>query len=101
MKSKGSAAILNTFGSLNHRILEFGTKRGLIVRAEDEFKPLFFIIPPNSYLKSFWNIIVMVLLVYTATYAPYRMAFIDTISTSVFVFETFIDILFGIDLLVN
>lgn len=30
MKSKGSGAILKTFGMLNHRILDFGTKRGII-----------------------------------------------------------------------
>jgi hypothetical protein len=43
----------------------------------------------------------MILLIYTASYAPYRMAFIDSVSSSVFIFETLIDILFAIDLLVN
>ena len=43
----------------------------------------------------------MILLVYTASYAPLRMAFIDEVSPSVFIFETFIDILFAIDLAVN
>lgn len=94
LKTKGSSGVLKTFGALNQRILEFGTKRGIILRKEDIFKPFWFIIGPNSYFKKFWNIIVMVLLVYTASYAPYRMAFIEDVSADVFIFETLIDSLF-------
>ena len=101
LRSKGSGAILKTFNALNIKILEFGTKRGLIIRKEDEFHPLWFIIKPSSLLKRIWNVIVMMLLVYTATYAPYRMAFIENISTGLYAFETMIDVLFFIDLLVN
>ena len=101
LKAKGSAGILKTFNDLNHQILQYGTKRGLIVNKDEEFKPLWFIITPNSYLKKVWNIVVMILLVYTASYAPFRMAFIDDVSTSVFIFESFIDLLFFIDLCVN
>jgi hypothetical protein len=101
LKAKGSAVILKTFEDLNHRILQFGTKRGIIKRKEDEFKPLWFIISPESWFKKIWNIVVMVLLVYTASYAPYRMAFIDNVTLEAFIFETFIDALFFIDLWVN
>ena len=101
LRSKGSATVLKTFDALNTRILEYGTKRGLIVRKEDEFRPFWFIIKPSWFLKRIWNIIVFLLLIYTATYAPYRMAFIENISTELYVFETMIDVLFFIDLLVN
>lgn len=48
LKARGSATILSTFESLNHRILEFGTKRGIIKSDEEEIKPRWFIIMPNS-----------------------------------------------------
>lgn len=101
LKAKGAAGILKTFNGLNHRILEFGTKRGILKRKEDEFMPYWFIIETNSTFKNIWNIVVMILLIYTATYAPYRMAFIEEVSLSIFIFESFIDFLFFMDLCVN
>ena len=43
----------------------------------------------------------MILLVYTASYAPFRMAFIQEVSSTVFILESFIDTLFVIDLIIN
>jgi hypothetical protein len=34
---------------------------------------------PNSKLKGFWNLILAMLLIYTATVMPWRMAFIDSV----------------------
>ena len=47
---------------------------------EEEIKPLPFILMPESKLKTFWNIIVAILLIYTATFVPYRTAFIEEVS---------------------
>lgn len=101
LKANGASSILNTFNSLNHQILELGTKRGLIIRKEDEFKPYWFIIDTNSTFKKIWNIVVILLLIYTATYAPYRMAFVESVGPMMYVFETLIDSLFIMDFLVN
>ena len=56
---------------------------------------------PDGSFKTFWNILMVVLLLYTATYVPYRTAFIDDTSTGMLVFETFIDFLFFMDIFVN
>lgn len=101
LKVKGSAKVLHAFNTLNKRILEYGTKRGIIIKKEQEFKPLWFIIDTNCIFKKIWNIVVIILLMYTATYAPYRTAFIDNVSTPVFIFESFIDALFLMDFIIN
>ena len=65
------------------------------------FKPAWYIILPDSKFKTVWNITVILLLAYTSTYVPYQVAFVDQDSS----FEVFlnycVDILFGLDILVN
>lgn len=97
-KAKSSATILSSFKKLNNRILKYGTKRGIVKDKEHEFKPYWFIISPKNLFIKIWQSVLMILNLYTATYAPYRMAFIDEVSTSFFFFEIFIDLLFMMDL---
>lgn len=60
------------------------------------------IIMPQSRFKLAWNLIIVVLLLYTATYMPFRICFIDSDSTgALLVFEDLVDTLFGLDILVN
>ena len=62
----------------------------------------FHIIHPDSKGKSYWNIVVAILLIYTATVMPFALAFIDSQPyDSWFVFDLVIDILFFIDVVVN
>ena len=53
----------------------------------------------------FWNLVMIFLLMYTATVTPFKVAFVDTIpglfGKFVYWFELGMDILFSIDLLVN
>lgn len=56
---------------------------------------------PESRFKVTWNIVVTILLLYTALFVPYRTAFIDESTTFSLVFDTFIDTLFITDLFVN
>ena len=56
---------------------------------------------PNSRFKVFWNIVIILLLLYTATVTPYRTAFIDETSTFMFYFELLTDFLFFLDIIVN
>jgi hypothetical protein len=81
-------------------------KRKITVTAEqDEFqdhKFPFCLLHPNGRIKSVWNIVLAILLLYTATVMPWRMAFIDTkMWDDWFIFELCIDGLFFIDFLVN
>jgi hypothetical protein len=62
----------------------------------------FGIIHPSSTFKIIWNIILLGLLLYTATIMPFRMAFVQTEPLSTWFFiEVMIDVLFGVDVYVN
>jgi hypothetical protein len=50
----------------------------------------------------FWNIVIIVLLIYTATWMPYQICFIDEPSKgAMLAFEYFIDSLFALDIIFN
>jgi hypothetical protein len=53
--------------------------KGKHVPLEEEIdeKPCPFLIYPNSSFKVFWNIVIIILLLYTATWMPYQICFID------------------------
>jgi hypothetical protein len=49
-----------------------------------------------------WDFALLIMLVYTGTYSPYRTAFIsDQAGTLLLVFENLMDSLFGIDIIIN
>jgi hypothetical protein len=56
---------------------------------------------PESNAKIIWNLIMIILLIYTATFVPFRTAFIDEVSPLFEMFEYSVDALFFIDLFVN
>jgi len=62
---------------------------------------LAFIILPDSKFRGFWNIIIMILLIYTATFLPIRTAFIDVDPPGLFETEIIIDVLFFMDVFIN
>lgn len=76
LKAKGAAVILSTFKGLRAKIQLFG--RQLLINSkkkDDEIvvikKTCPFIIMPRDKFKIFWNIVIIILLVYTASYMPY------------------------------
>ena len=62
-----------------------------------------YIIEPTSMFKIYWNMLIIFLLAYTAIVTPYRVAFDDQEESFDFfsIMNKFIDITFGIDILVN
>ncbi len=60
-----------------------------------------FIVLPDSKLKNIWNVVIMVLLIYTATFLPIRTAFIDKDPPGLFELENIIDFLFFLDVFLN
>lgn len=57
---------------------------------------------PQSTFKLCWNLVIIFLLLYTATYMPYRICFIDDPSAGAFLaFEYMVDALFFFDIFVN
>lgn len=60
-----------------------------------------FIISPEGFFHKFWDIILVLLLVYTALFVPYKIAFYDVDPFTVVIVDYAVDVLFFIDLLVN
>ena len=48
-----------------------------------------------------WLILIFTLLIWTALYLPYRLAFIDQASLPIFIMECIVDALFLIDVVLN
>lgn len=100
-KIRGAVLVLVRFGELEKRINLFGTSIKFDFDLQMELKPKWYIIMPESSFKILWNMIMIFLLMYTATVVPFRTAFIDDVSPSFESFEITVDILFGMDLFVN
>lgn len=56
---------------------------------------------PEGRFKKIWNIVVLLLLMYTAIYVPFQTSFIDTDSSFMSNMELVIDALFISDVLIN
>jgi len=65
--------------------------------------PKFFcLISPTSFFKRFWDFGMMLLILYTIAYAPYRTAFMKpTSSDALFYFETLSDFLMVVDIFIS
>ena len=61
------------------------------------------ILLPNDRAKIFWNLVLISLLLYTATIMPYRVAFFEELNPSLGlrIFDATVDILFALDMIVN
>ena len=76
IKAKAGAQILHFTSDITKKIQILGIRRKIEDFNEDE-KPLWCIIQPTNPFKSIWNLILVALLSYTATYMPYKTCFID------------------------
>lgn len=56
---------------------------------------------PDSLFKKAWNSIIIILLLQTALFVPYRTAFIDDGDAGLFYFELTVDMLFIVDVFIN
>lgn len=56
---------------------------------------------PDSKFKTIWNITVIVLLLYTSTVVPFQVAFVDVDSDFAMFINYMVDVLFGLDIIVN
>lgn len=59
------------------------------------------LIYPQDKIKTLWTVVIVFLLIYTAIFVPYKIAFIETESEVLKIVEATVDILFGIDIIVN
>jgi hypothetical protein len=92
--------IVRTLKDLNNDIYLYGVKKG--AESDDDImvhkhKPSRCVLMPGNKLKTLWDIIVMFLLLYTALFVPFQVAFIDDVDTWLYVIMTFMDVLFWVD----
>ena len=100
-KIKGAVLVLVRFGDLEKRINLFGTSIQFDFELIEDINPARYIILPDSTFKTFWNFIMIFLLLYTASFVPIRTAFIDDVTPIFAAFEFTVDGCFIADLFVN
>jgi hypothetical protein len=74
---------------------------GQKMRHKAEFQGVKLIIFPDDTLKAAWDAVIMLLMVYTVTITPYRVAFIEIDTLFWTGMDYAIDILFGVDVIMN
>jgi len=91
-----------------HRdVLKYGTTKNLMADAKELQVHArkgglgHCLIMPDGKFKTVWNMIIIFLLIYTGSYVPYKIAFIDEDSKGVEIFEYIVDILFFMDIIIN
>jgi hypothetical protein len=100
-KAVGGAKIIRRFQELRENISMFGASRRVAVDIEDEIEPLPFILLPDNKFRMAWNVVTMILLLYTASFVPYRTSFIEEAPPGLVAWEWIIDALFVIDIFIN
>ena len=66
-----------------------------------EYKEIWLILYPDDVFLEFWNILMTLLLLYTATVVPYLMILQGAEDTGFFIFNTIVDFLYMFDTLFN
>ena len=106
LKAKGAAKIKERFDSVHRRIMIFGTTKNINYDPTKEEREAFLkkkpiILLPDSAIKKFWNIVIIFLLAYTASFVPVKTAFFDDDPPGLYEFELFLDCLFYLDLFIQ
>ena len=82
-RARGGSRLIQVFYHLHKRILLFGTTKNLLgergtINRHEILKRKCCLIMPDSKFKLVWNIIIVQLLLYTALFVPFKIAFIET-----------------------
>ena len=78
----------------------YGSKQQLISMRELKNNRTCLLLPQDRF-KVFWTIVIVLLLVYTAIFVPFKIAFVETESNVWKGMDATVDILFGIDIIIN
>jgi hypothetical protein len=95
---------LMALGKVKGDLMDFGTGKQQLhhsFQLEHIVLPFKCIILPTNKAKMVWDIITIVLLVYTATFVPFKLSFLDNSSMAILVIDYIVDALFALDILVN
>jgi len=85
------------------KLVRSGTMRSPNWQEEKQLSAVpLFVIPPNHWFKSAWSVVLSVLLIYTATIMPYRLAFMEEAESGAWLmWEYALNLLFFVDFVVN
>lgn len=102
LKSKGAAHVLAKFGDLNKKIYLYGAEKKKDEQEDEQaiiLKAKRCVIMPDDKIKVYWNLLITALLLYTASYVPYRTAFIDENPNYMIALDTLFDFIFFSDII--
>eukprot|EP00347_Sterkiella_histriomuscorum_P023172 403335679 len=93
LKARAGVHVINLFSDLTRKIQLFGVSRGLAdLQLEENIPP--YILMPADQFRGIWNIINIVLLLYTAIFMPYKVSFVDKDDNPQVILDHIIDGLF-------
>lgn len=72
LKAMGSAMLKRVFYKLHTRVINYGTTKNIQL---EQIKVSKYILMPENEFKRWWSLIMLVLLMYVATYVPYNICF--------------------------
>lgn len=81
IRSRAAAKVMLLTMQIKHKIMTYGSTKNLNLKAKDLMKYAnekfaFYILNPESKFRVVWNILMVFFIVQTATYTPFRIAFI-------------------------
>ena len=99
-KARAGFHIIKLFTDIQNNLMLFGSKR--VKDEKTEHKP-WFILSPNHPIKLIWNIISVIMLLYTAIVMPFQVCFDDSdgIIAWSFTIDVILEILFILDIVVT
>jgi len=100
VKSKAAGQFINFIRDIQDKIYTIGISHNIEDQTNQQKIPKCIILP-SSRFSQVWSLVIAVLLIYTATYMPYKTCFVDESDTLEDVIDWSIDSLFMLDILVN
>ena len=85
-RAKGGAQLIHVFYHIHKKIILYGSTKNLYgekkFRGQELGRRRKCLLMPESLFISIWTIIITILLVYTAIFVPYRLAFLTEDTTA-------------------
>ena len=99
-KAKAGSIMLMFLGNISKKIQLLGIQKGIEDKTGQKNIPRY-ILQPKDPFKQIWNVIIMILLAYTATYMPYKTCFVDDSTVLADTVDWTVDVLFMVDIVIN
>ena len=106
IRSKHIAKSLKVFTNISNHAKLYGSTHNMMLEEANEFYSegsccSKIILMPDSTLHKYWDPIMVLCLLYTAFFIPYKIAFYDSDPHTIVWIDLIIDILFATDVIIN